>query len=136
MYDFTLLHEIEQDFEPGMAQKELFYRINYWLPLNPENYVRWKNSAGMHGRVTILNKCLIGHVKSFLRRMEFEDHSKEIQVKIHDIERKHNRINLHSRPVICYSVIFRSNVCLPDFIGLGQGPSFGFGRIKRIKNDI
>jgi hypothetical protein len=134
-FDFTLVDEIEQDFKIGMVQIEHFYRINYWLPLNPENYTRWKNSAGLHGRITILNKCLAGHVKSFLRRMHFGDQSSEIQVKIHDIEQKHNRITLHGQTVICYSVIFRSNVCLPDNIGLGQGVSFGFGRIKRINNN-
>jgi CRISPR/Cas system endoribonuclease Cas6 (RAMP superfamily) len=39
------------------------------------------------------------------------------------------------RKVLTFCVNFKTNVSLPDYVGLGKGSSVGFGVVKLIENE-
>lgn len=105
------------------------YRIRKWLPLNHDNYNEYLRLEGLAERAEFLERILIGNILSFGKGVgvHFDN---QISCKILQIDdpklMKYKAVKLMS-----FDIEFKSNVSIPNYIGLGKGTSIGFGMITR-----
>lgn len=116
-------------------QSEFHYTLRKWLPLNQENYAQYQALEGVAAKALFLQKILVGNILSLCTGLGIhieEDISCEI-VTLSDITTyKYKGVRMSG-----FDLEFKTNVSLPDYLGLGKGVSLGYGMIhkNRITND-
>lgn len=101
------------------------YFLRKWLPLNQDNYLEYQKLEGVSEKCQFLERILTGNMLSLGKGLgiHFE---KEISCKITEIIDckliRHKNVKMQA-----FDIVFKSNVSLPDYIGLGKGASTGFG---------
>ena len=97
------------------------YNIHRYLPLNQENYAKYKATDSIVDRYQMIEKCLVGNILSFAKSMGmfFEQ---QIKVKILDVANTHEYIYKKVR-MLGFDLRFKTNVVLPRYIALGKGVS-------------
>lgn len=103
------------------------YNIHRYLPLNQENYAKYKATDSIVDRYQMIEKCLVGNILSLAKSMGmfFEQ---QIKVKILDVTNTHEYTYKKVR-MLGFDLRFKTNVILPRHIALGKGVSIGFGEI-------
>ena len=105
------------------------YTLRKWLPLNQENYQEYKRLEGLSEQCAFLERILTGNILSFASGLDIH-FDREVKVRITALE----NIRTYSYKGVKmqgFDVQFKSNVSLPDYIGLGKSVSVGFGMVKR-----
>lgn len=111
-------------------QSEFTYSIRKYLPLNKTNYEKYSQTENIIEKYKLLENVIVGNILSFAKGMGiyFDD---KIKVTILQVDEpkvyKFKKIKMMG-----FDIRFKSNVSLPDYIGLGKGVSIGFGMIKRL----
>jgi len=119
-------------WKPTILKEEKVYRINKWMPLNAENYKYWSSTPKLSERVTLLDKVLWGHIFQLLDDMEININRKKLSLYLSTIDMQTYEESYRIKR-LALDVTFRSNLELPEEIGLGQGVSIGFGKVQGIK---
>lgn len=110
------------------------YRINKWLALSGENYLIFKEIKDERLEIEFLEKILIGNILAFAKGVKWNV-EKAITLKIKSINEK-KPVPFKGLPHIGFNLEFKTNVFLPDYIGLGKGVSRGFGTIRKINSAV
>lgn len=111
------------------------YRIRGWLPLNSENFARYKQLDSLIEKTDMLQRALVGNILSFGKGVGVH-FDKQIECVITKFDEpflvKHKQTSF-----MAFDVEFKCNVSIPDFAGLGKGASHGFGIVtqQRIKSE-
>ena len=103
------------------------YHLRKWLPLNQVNYKKYEALDSIVERYAFLERLLTGNILSFAKSMGilFEQ---QVECRITSAETPH-LISYKGVKMMSFDVEFKSNVSLPDYIGLGKGVSLGFGTV-------
>lgn len=105
------------------------YRLRKWLALNQDNYSEYQKLDGISEKCLFLEKVLIGNILSFAKGLDIH-FDKEVTCKIINIEEpkqmKYKNVNM-----MAFDIEFKTNVSIPDYVGLGKGASLGFGMVTR-----
>jgi len=110
------------------------YSIRKWLPFNHDNYAKYMSAESIADKATMLEKMLIGNILSFAKGMKIHL-DKKIQCKIISSEEP-RLVTYKGIKMMSFDVMFKTNVSLPNYIGLGKGVSLGFGTVvSDDKND-
>ena len=110
------------------------YHLRKWLPLNQENYRRYEALDSIVERYALLERLLTGNILSFAKSMGVY-FDKRVECKITSADEP-RIVNYKGVKMMSFDVEFKSNVSLPDYIGLGKGVSLGFGTVvSDDKND-
>lgn len=110
------------------------YHLRKWLPLNQENYRRYEALDSIVERYAFLERLLTGNILSFAKSMGVY-FDKRVECKITSADEP-RIVNYKGVKMMSFDVEFKSNVSLPDYIGLGKGVSLGFGTVvSDDKND-
>lgn len=110
------------------------YKISSWLALNEKNYGDYKKLKTDAEKVYFLENILRGNILSFGKGVDciFD---KEVKVQITKINREYTSdfkgVKMHT-----INAEFKSNVFLPNQLGLGKGVSIGYGIVKTKRNEI
>jgi hypothetical protein len=110
------------------------YRLHKWLGLNTENYKTWQNTEGLADKLTFLEQKLTNHILSFAKGVGWTV-EEEIKVKILSFQEP-EWVSVKSVKTLVFTFDFKTNVSLPDFIGLGKGASRGLGVIRSVKKTV
>ena len=96
-------------------------------PLNQNNYGVFSTLESLREKCTMLERLLIGNILSFAKGIGvyFDE---EIKVSIVDIEKAEQYLFKNVK-MLGFDVVFRTNVLLPRYVGVGKGVSLGFGMI-------
>lgn len=112
------------------------YQLSKWLPLNQENYQIFQQLESVAEKSSFLEKILTGNILSFAKEMQV-NMEKEVICKITKLEIP-KLILYKNIKMMCFDIEFKSNVSIPDFVGLGKGTSIGYGvlakKIQRTEN--
>ncbi len=111
--------------------KAFYYNLYDWLPLNQDNFLKYSNITDQADKTEFLNKILTGNILSFAKGIGWTV-DKPIITKIDRINnQKTLRIKGVKRSV--FDVAFKTNVFLPNNIGLGKNASLGFGVVMEAR---
>lgn len=110
-------------------EQPLPYRLHKWRALNSDNFKEWQQLDGIVERIGFLEKILAAHILSFARGVEWEL-DKRFEVKITKLL-KEEWVSYKGIKVMAFTIEFKANISMPDFIGLGQGSGEGFGTVRR-----
>ena len=109
------------------------YNIYNWLPLNEKNYRAYKELTADSEKIFFLERILRGNILSFGRGIECE-FEREVKVQIIDIKKektlKYKDVKMHA-----VDAVFKTNVFLPNYVGLGKGTRIGFGVVREKKSN-
>lgn len=107
------------------------YYLRDWFPLNSDNYKRYQMADSIVERTQLLEQVLIGNILSACKGLGITiEH--EISCRILSIENP-RKVYYKGLPMMSFSCEFKSNITLPDYIGLGKGTSMGHGIVVRQK---
>ena len=106
------------------------YRLRNWLALNSDNYIRYSEIEEYSERILFLEKVLIGNLLSFAKGLGITL-DKEILCKILSINEPRLCI-VKGIKMMSFDVDFKTNVSIPNFVGLGKHVSIGYGTVVRI----
>ena len=113
-------------------EKSFDYRIRNWLPLSQENYKAYQAITSDMDRTEFLEKKLIGNIISMAKGIQW-DIDKEIKLRITELSRP-KKLTYKQQFLMGFDAVFKTNVFIPNWIGLGKGVSMGMGVVKNLKN--
>lgn len=113
---------------------EFRYYLRDWLPLNPDNHKRYQSADSIVERTQILEQVLIGNILSACKGLGITI-EREIICRMISVDPP-RKVYYKGQPMMSFSCEFKSNITLPDFIGLGKGASMGHGVVYRQKKKL
>lgn len=108
------------------------YWLRGWLPLNSDNYQKYMACADQGPRTAMLERILVGNILSACKGLGICV-EREIECRICDQEAPRT-VYYKGLPMLSMDCRFKTNITLPDYIGLGKGASMGHGVIFRMRN--
>jgi hypothetical protein len=112
--------------------EEMFnYHISRWLPLNSQNYQRYKGIEGVVEKVSFLENILKANLLSMLKGLDIHL-EKELILKITEIS---DSYLIHHKGVkmMAFNADFKCNLSIPNNIGIGKNASIGCGRVHQLR---
>lgn len=113
--------------------RTFLYNLKNWIALNSKNYKTFQSLTTLTEKVQFLEKNLTGNILSFAKGVDWRIDN-EVTVAITDVQRQ-RRAKYKGVPLITFDVQFKSNVFLPNHLGLGKSVSHGFGQIRMISKN-
>ena len=119
-----------KEFPLQVKEHFMEYRIFRWQALNQRNYEEWQKLDGLLEEVAFLEKKLCGHIISFASGVDWQMETR-FEVKILEVIRQHV-VKFKGVRVTTFDIRFKTNVFIPEFIGLGKGISHGYGVVRPV----
>ena len=110
-------------------ESSFVYYLRKWLPLNQDNYIEYQKLEGIAEKCQFLERILVGNILSMGKGLGIRFET-EIICKITDIANT-TLLQYKNVKMMAFDVEFKTNLSLPDYIGLGKGASTGFGMVAR-----
>jgi hypothetical protein len=111
--------------------KTFNYSLRNWIALNQENYKKYNEKPTMADKLNFLESTLKGNILAFAKGIGWNV-DKLIELNI--IEMRENRmVKVKEKKLMGFNLDFRTNVFLPNYIGLGKIVSKGYGIVKSIR---
>lgn len=120
-----------QQYNLQVWEKHFEYRLYNWLALNQENYEKYQALNDELSQIVFLENILKANIISFAKGVKW-DVDKQISLRIDELI-KSKIVPYKQQKLLAFDIRFRTNVFLPDFVGLGKGVSLGFGTVSQIK---
>lgn len=113
---------------PGARQR---YVLSNWLPLNQENYRRYRQTDSMAERVAQLDRTLVGNLLSLYKSFDviFKE---EISACIVEILSQREALYKDVK-MTTMDVVFDSDIFVPSALSIGKGASRGFGVVDTLR---
>jgi len=117
-----------QEQEISTLKKYKHYRFESpWIALNQKNIEKYRRSTPWE-KEEILKKILIGNILSLAKGLNYK-----IEEEIHCwLNVQPCEVNIKNIKMQGFKGSFRTNVALPDFLGIGRSVAKGFGTIKEV----
>lgn len=109
------------------------YRARRWLPLNAENYRKYRELEGCAEKITFLENILVANLLSFAKGIGIHVEA-QIQCKLLSVNAPYPVVNKHVK-LMAFDVEFKTNMSLPDYIGIGKNASIGYGIVTHINHE-
>lgn len=122
-------------FTMQVWDKKWLYTIREWIALNQVNYLKYEELESVVEKIQFLERILKGNILSFAKGIEWNV-DKNIELSITEF-REPRKIKMKKNTLLAFSLDFKCNVFIPNFIGLGKGVSSGYGIVhtKIMKNN-
>lgn len=132
---------VKMELESVLPKKHLIqtwdsmfkYRIRRWLPLNSDNYKRYKSIEEMSEKISFLENILTANLLSFAKGLDIRINT-QIICKLTSLQEPFLVRNKGVK-LMAFDVEFITNISLPDYIGVGKNASIGFGIITHVQNN-
>jgi hypothetical protein len=124
-----------KDHEISLTENaDNLYRLHNWLPLNSSNYAKYQNTESMVERIQILERILIGNILSFLKGVNIH---KEEHLELHITDIKGQcPLTYKNVKLIAFDIEFKTNIFLPQYIGIGKNASVGCGVLTVVNTSV
>ena len=123
--EFTIESVQAEEQLTGIDNRMYSYNIANWLPFNSRNHTEFKSLCGLVAQIQMLEGILIGNILAFLKGIDVYVEDRIELFITHISEPK--VVNHKGLSLISYDVDFKSNILLPNYIGLGKDSSIGHG---------
>lgn len=122
-----------RQFVMQVWDKSFNYSIVNWLPFNDENYKKFKATDDWLVQQELLESIMTGNLLSFAKGIDW-DVDKKVSVRVDEIVRK-KTLKIKGQTYLGLDVNFRSNVFIPNYLGLGKSSSKGYGMVRALKKN-
>jgi hypothetical protein len=119
------------EFNIRLLNRPQRYRLHNWLALNSENHKAYHDTLSIATQMQLLERVLTSHLLRFAEGIDWRVPD-QIEIAVTALH-KVNRVSFKEFKKEAFNIDFVSNLFIPDFVGLGQGSSLGFGVVKRYK---
>lgn len=111
----------------GISDKIRTYEfLTPWLALNQQNAKKFYDLKGKPERDAFMQKLLTGHLGTLAKSLDYDLPAPLLcESRVRFI-----RERIHQENVIVFLGTFRTNLTIPDYLGIGQSVSEGFGTIR------
>ena len=99
-----------------------------WLALNQQNAKKFYDLKGKPERDAFMQKILTGNLNTLAKSIDY-DLPAPLTCKS---KVRFKRERIHQENVMVFLGTFGTNLSIPDYLGIGQSVSSGFGTIRRI----
>lgn len=112
------------------------YTLTDWLPLSDKSDKEYKAIQSLAGKDMFLEKRLKNHiVKEFCRCLNYNINAEDVEVTINKVDNYSNKVleveeDKHIKRYQPFSILFQTNLKLPEFISLGNKKVYGFGIVE------
>lgn len=120
--------EVDQ-FNLRVYDQDFHYNLFSWQALNPENYRQFQNMDSLSERIQFLETLLKNHILAFAKGVDWWI-DQPVVVKITNLRRE-KFMSFKRNKVQCFDLSIKTNVFLPEYLGIGKGVSKGFGTIRK-----
>lgn len=107
------------------------YYIKNWIALNDRNHKAYMEGSPIE-QLQILEKSLAGHIISFTKGIDYKPESR-FEIKLNGFPET-RPVKIKGITTMGFNVAFKTNLFLPNFIGLGKGVSKGYGVVTQNKD--
>ena len=107
------------------------YRIRKWLPLNAKNYEEFIKLEGLSEKVSFLEKILIGNLLSFAKGVDVKIEN-QLLCNITSLSEP-TLIRNKGVKLMAFDIEFKTNLSIPEFIGIGKNASIGYGILTEVR---
>lgn len=118
------------EFTMQVWDKWFNYSLINWLALNSENHKKYETFSSEMEKEEFIENILKANILSFAKGIEWSV-DKTINLRINSINRI-KKVNYKDQMKLAFDIEFKTNVFLPNYMGLGKGVSTGFGTVKQI----
>jgi hypothetical protein len=119
-----------EEVEFGYSDEIFMYEfVSPWIGLNQKNFIKY-NDAGREEKNEMLKRVMTGNILSMSKYLDcwlLKDQKIKIDHKLKEI-----KVNLKGKSMTAFNGIFKTNFCLPDYLGIGKSVSRGFGMVRRV----
>jgi hypothetical protein len=102
-----------------------------WLALNQQNAKKFYDLKGKPDRDAFMQKILTGHLSTLAKSLDY-DLPAPVTCKSRV---RFRRERIHQENVMVFLGTFGTNLTIPDYLGIGQSVSQGFGTIRSAVQD-
>jgi uncharacterized protein (UPF0254 family) len=103
-----------------------------WLALNQQYAKKFYDLSGKPARDAFMQDLLTRHLTTLAKSLDYElPEPVTCTAKVKFLRERIDREN-----VIVFLGKFRTNLCIPDYLGIGQSVSQGYGTIRAIPGTI
>ena len=113
-------------FDIRVMDKMRTYSIKNWIALNDSNHKAYTEGSASE-QIEILERSLAGHIISFTKGIDYKPETR-FEVKLSGFPQAHP-VKISNMTTMGFNVNFKTNLFLPNFIGLGKGVSKGYGMV-------
>ncbi len=129
--DMEIENVFSRRFTMQVWDSSFHYRIRRWLPLNSRNYMRYKGTEDCSERISFLENILVANLLSVLKGLGIHA-GKEIGCKLTWLSAPYRLTNKNVK-LMAFDAEFKTNLSLPDYVGVGKNASIGYGVVTRVK---
>jgi hypothetical protein len=102
------------------------YNLSKWMPFNQDNYNKYSLLESITEKSKFLEDTLFGNFLSMTKGIGIQLSKSDIIAKItyvnDPIILKFKGVNM-----MTFNIIFKTNLYIPDYMGIGKGVSMGYG---------
>lgn len=109
-------------------QSDFFYQLQHWLPLNSKNLKVYQETESLTARIALLEGILRGNLLSMCKGLGIYL-TEELKVSITRLSEP-RLVKVKGIKALSFDVDFRSNLSIPDGVGIGKNASIGFGTVR------
>jgi hypothetical protein len=100
-----------------------------WLALNQQNQKKFYDLKGKPERDAFMQKLLAGHLATLAKSLDYAPPAPiSCEPKV-----RFERERIDRENVIVFYGRFRTNLAIPDYLGIGQSLSKGYGTVRRLE---
>jgi hypothetical protein len=131
-YEYPIMekHLIFEEKELAVIDDIQYYRFyTPWFALNQDNYKVYKELTTLKDREALLERILKSNILNMCKALDYYVEKKiEVQLFVKPV-----KSTLKDIKIITFVGDFKTNMILPNYIGLGKSVSRGFGTITQCK---
>lgn len=130
LYDFEIEDVWLKYAQIQTWDAEFKYSVLHYMALNQENYSTYKKLESIVDRINYIQELLEKHVQLFADEMGA---FLPIPLKVKLLQIKEEKfIEYKGVFHLTFNITFKSNLNIPDYVGIGKGVSIGFGILRQI----
>jgi hypothetical protein len=116
----------------GVTDSMLAYEfLTPWLALNQQNAKKFYDLKGKAERDAFMQKLLTTRLLTLAKSLDYRITAPiTCEAKV-----RFRRDRIGAENLMVFKGTFRTNLCIPDYLGIGRSVSQGYGTIKRIMED-
>ncbi|MEZ4826330.1 MAG: CRISPR-associated endonuclease Cas6 [Bacteroidia bacterium] len=124
-------HMALNQFAMQVWDREFTYKIHNWVALSQNTYPAFQKEQTESGKIAFLERILTGNILSMAKGIGWYV-EQDVITSITELSDPFP-LKVKGMYVTGFRATFRTNVFLPDDIGLGKHVSLGFGVIKSLR---